>query len=40
MALLAFVVVHLVMVLLAGPVNEVGSMITGRFRVPPDGIET
>jgi len=35
-ALLAFILVHLVMVLLAGPINEVGSMITGRFRVPPD----
>ena len=31
-----FIVVHLVMVLLAGPINEIGSMITGRFRVPPD----
>ena len=36
MALLAFIVVHLVMVLLAGPINEIGSMITGRFRVVPD----
>lgn len=35
-ALLAFIVVHLVMVLLAGPINEIGSMITGRFRVPPE----
>jgi Ni/Fe-hydrogenase b-type cytochrome subunit len=35
-ALLAFILVHLVMVLLAGPINEVGSMITGRFRVRPD----
>jgi Ni/Fe-hydrogenase b-type cytochrome subunit len=35
-ALLAFIVVHLVMVLLAGPINEIGSMVTGRFRVPPD----
>ena len=34
--LLAFIIVHLVMVLLAGPINEIGSMITGRFRVPPD----
>jgi thiosulfate reductase cytochrome b subunit len=33
-AILAFILVHLVMVLLAGPINEVGSMITGRFRVP------
>jgi thiosulfate reductase cytochrome b subunit len=36
MALLAFILVHLVMVVLAGPINEIGSMITGRFRVPPD----
>lgn len=36
MLLLAFIIVHLVMVALAGPVNEIGSMITGRFRVPPD----
>lgn len=35
-ALVAFIVVHLVMVLLAGPANEIGSMITGRFRVPPE----
>jgi Ni/Fe-hydrogenase b-type cytochrome subunit len=35
-ALLAFIIVHLVMVALAGPINEIGSMITGRFRVPPD----
>lgn len=34
--LLAFIIVHLAMVLLAGPINEIGSMITGRFRVPPD----
>jgi thiosulfate reductase cytochrome b subunit len=33
-SLLAFVLVHLVMVVLAGPVNEVRSMITGRYRVP------
>ena len=29
-----FIVVHLVMVLLAGPLNELRSMITGRFEVP------
>jgi Ni/Fe-hydrogenase b-type cytochrome subunit len=34
--ILAFIVVHLVMVLLAGPVNEIRSMITGRYRVPSD----
>jgi Ni/Fe-hydrogenase b-type cytochrome subunit len=36
MLLLAFIIVHLVMVLLAGPINEIESMITGRFRVPPE----
>jgi len=36
MLILLFIVVHLLMVLLAGPVNEIGSMITGRFRVPPE----
>lgn len=35
-ALLAFIVVHLAMVALAGPINEVRSMVTGRFRVPPE----
>ena len=33
MGLLAFIIVHLVMVILAGPINEVGSMVTGRFRI-------
>ncbi|WP_156679044.1 cytochrome b/b6 domain-containing protein [Sphingomonas profundi] len=32
----AFIVVHLVMVVLAGPINEVRSMLTGRYRVPED----
>ena len=32
----AFIVVHLVEVVLAGPINEVRSMITGRYTVPPD----
>jgi Ni/Fe-hydrogenase b-type cytochrome subunit len=35
-ALLLFIIVHLAMVVLAGPINEIGSMITGRFRVPPE----
>ncbi|MBW8754725.1 MAG: cytochrome b/b6 domain-containing protein [Sphingomonadales bacterium] len=34
--LVAFVVVHLVMVVLAGPINEVRSMITGWYRLPKD----
>jgi thiosulfate reductase cytochrome b subunit len=32
--LVAFFVVHMIMVLLAGPINEVRSMITGKFRLP------
>jgi len=35
-ALALCILVHLVMVVLAGPINEVRSMITGRFRIPPD----
>jgi len=31
-----FFLVHLVMVALAGPVNEIRSMITGKFRVPEE----
>lgn len=33
-ALALFILVHVVMVMLAGPVNEVRSMITGWFRLP------
>jgi Ni/Fe-hydrogenase b-type cytochrome subunit len=29
-----FILVHLAMVVLAGPINEIGSMITGRYRLP------
>ena len=36
LGLVGFVVVHLVMVVLAGPVKEVRSMITGRWRVADD----
>ncbi len=32
--IIGFVVVHLALVILAGPVREVGSMITGYWRVP------
>jgi len=39
MLIVLFIVVHLVMVLLAGPLNELRSMITGRFTVPPDSSE-
>ena len=34
-ALVAFFFVHIAMVLLAGPANELRSMITGWFRLPP-----
>ena len=33
-AILAFSLVHVLMVLLAGPINEVRSMITGWYRLP------
>jgi thiosulfate reductase cytochrome b subunit len=38
-AMLAFIVVHLVMVFLAGPVNEVWSMISGRFRIASESAD-
>lgn len=34
MLLAAFIVVHLALVILAGPINEVRSMLTGKWRVP------
>ncbi|MBX9795422.1 cytochrome b/b6 domain-containing protein [Sphingomonas sp.] len=37
--IIGFVVVHLALVILAGPVREVGSMITGYWRVPDHGHE-
>lgn len=33
--ILAFLVIHLLMVMLAGPINEIRSMITGKFHVEP-----
>lgn len=36
-AVVAFFIVHILMVLLAGPINEVRSIITGWYRVPADG---
>lgn len=30
-----FILVHVAEVVIAGPLNEIGSMITGRYRVPP-----
>lgn len=35
-ALLAFVIVHLVMVMLVGPVKGIRAMITGWYRLPPE----
>jgi thiosulfate reductase cytochrome b subunit len=35
-ALVAFFLVHILMVVLAGPMNEIRSMITGRYRVPAE----
>ncbi len=35
-AIVLFIVIHLVEVVLAGPWNEVRSMVTGRYAVPPD----
>ena len=34
--IVTFIFVHLGMVLLAGPFNEIRSMITGRYAVPPE----
>jgi len=34
MGLVLFFVVHITMVVLAGPVNEVRSMLTGWYRLP------
>jgi Ni/Fe-hydrogenase b-type cytochrome subunit len=36
MGLLLFIGVHLAMVVVAGPLNEMRSMITGWFRTPPE----
>lgn len=37
--LVLFFIVHMVMVLLVGPFNEIRSMITGRFRLPKEKSE-
>jgi thiosulfate reductase cytochrome b subunit len=34
MGLTAFIAIHLIMVVLAGPINELRSMITGWYRLP------
>ena len=36
MLIVLFIVIHLVMVVLAGPLNEIRSMITGWYRLPPE----
>lgn len=36
MLLALFIVVHLALVILAGPLNELRSMLTGKWRVPPE----
>lgn len=37
--LVGFVIVHLALVILAGPVGEIMSMITGRWRLPEESSE-
>jgi thiosulfate reductase cytochrome b subunit len=39
MGFVLFIAVHLLMVVLAGPINEVRSMITGRYRLPREKSE-
>ncbi|MBP0615774.1 cytochrome b/b6 domain-containing protein [Jiella mangrovi] len=34
--LVLFILVHVAMVVLAGPINEIRSMITGRYRLPKE----
>jgi Ni/Fe-hydrogenase b-type cytochrome subunit len=35
-SIIAFVVIHVLAAVLAGPINEIGSMITGRYAIRPD----
>ena len=35
-SILGFVLIHLIAILAAGPINEIGSMITGRYKVEPE----
>jgi thiosulfate reductase cytochrome b subunit len=39
MSVALFIVIHLVMVVLAGPLNELRSMITGRYVLPPENVK-
>jgi len=34
--IVGFVIIHLIAILAAGPINEIGSMITGRWKVEPE----
>jgi thiosulfate reductase cytochrome b subunit len=36
MSVVFFIVVHVAMVVLAGPWNELRSMVTGRYTLPPE----
>ncbi len=36
MLLAAFILIHLAMVVLAGPYNEIRAMVTGRYRLPKE----
>jgi len=36
MTVVAFIAIHLIMVVLAGPINELRSMITGRYALPQE----
>ena len=38
--LVGFLIIHLIAILAAGPINEIGSMITGRWTVEPEPDET
>ena len=38
-SIVGFVIIHLIAVLAAGPINEIGSMITGRYAIKPEGKE-
>ena len=35
-AMLAFFLVHILMVLLSGPFNQLRGIVTGRYRLPKD----
>ena len=38
LGIVLFILVHLLMVILAGPFNEIRSMITGRYRLPKEKV--